>query len=151
MTEDEWAEDENSPADMPEELVNPISSRAMLGYVIVVVSALLAILQVILFFSSRWMRMESYNLFGDIVVKTTINPLLIWLPAWNAVLTAIWWSSCRKLGTSIQRIGLVVSMLLAVTFFSIAVSLESPPTFVIQRAGDQNLRMDSPYLDLRSY
>ena len=151
MTEDQWAEDESSPADLTEELQNPMSSRAMLGYVIVVVSGSLAVLQVILFFCNRWMRMESDNLFGDIVVKTTINPLLIWLPAWNVILAAIWWSSCRNLGTSIQRIGLVVSMLLAVTFFSISVSLKSPPTFVIQRAGDQNLRMDSPYLDFRTY
>jgi hypothetical protein len=133
--------EEFHPSEVVDYESNPISSRWMLGKIIVIVSGLLMLLQIILFFSSRWTRMESENLMGDTVVKISLNPLLVWLPVWNGFLAGIWWWNCRKEAGKRDLLALVIWLLTASLFVGIAVSMSPPSSYVIQRSGPR----DAPY------
>ncbi|MBK9450376.1 MAG: hypothetical protein IPN95_13400 [Bacteroidetes bacterium] len=151
MKNDEWAESESNPTERNQEFANPISSRWMLGKVIVVVSGLLTLLQIVLFFVSRWTRMESENLMGDTVVRITLNPLLIWLPVWNGIIAGIWWWNCRKGAAKKEFIALVTCLMIALALVIVSISMHVPSSYTIQRPGERNLYNQFPRLDLQSY
>ncbi|HEX2900758.1 MAG TPA: hypothetical protein VHS96_13640 [Bacteroidia bacterium] len=120
------------------------SSRNMLGHIIAVVAVLLVIVQIILFFTNRWTRMENDLLFGGYRVAFSMNPLLIWIPVWNLLLTGIWWRTCRKEAPRLHWILLIGSFVVGWAMVGWGASIDPPASYDVLPKGERLPRLEYP-------
>lgn len=104
----------------------PDAGRRMLGDLLAVVSPLLALTQIVIFFANRWSTAIIYTVTGR-VESTSLNPLVAWCPLWIAILFGIWLWAARRFRVRFHLPLLLGSLLTSLVFVVWGLTLE-PPT-----------------------
>lgn len=111
-----------------EDTFTPDAGKQMLAHLLVVVAALIAIIQIVIFFAKRWEYVDEFDFFGNAYAEAHLNPLIIWCPLWILVLFGTWLWNGRRFRIPFHFPTLMVSVLVAIAVTVWGWSLDAPPT-----------------------
>ncbi|MFN8397831.1 MAG: hypothetical protein U0176_24645 [Bacteroidia bacterium] len=109
-----------------EETFTPDAGKQMLAHLLVVVAALVAVVQIVIFFAQRWQSISESDFFGHYYERIFLNPLIIWCPLWILILFGIWLWNGRRFRIRFHLPTLIISLLVASAFTAWGLALDPP-------------------------
>lgn len=106
----------------------PLTSQDMLGGLIAIVSPILIVIQIVLFFTVRWMAMQFVLYPSGTGVDWSINPWIVWLPVFVLSLAVVQFMLNRK--SRVPKLHKRVvwgSLAVGIIVAAIGLSLTPPP------------------------